>query len=141
MAGIDDRTVKEAEVHFRMVTAIPPSKMKLTQQDPEIYEQFRKLFPTFNVERINEKNLKNHESWKQLSSYFEGKVKDVERSCLLRKDATREFGNQNMTLVTRIQFLAIEIARNKEEVNDTIFSIYQKMKNAGPSSGGCCSRC
>lgn len=45
---------------------------------------------------------------------------------LIRTDASKEFSPENSILVVRIQFLAIEIARNREGFNDDIRKLYAK---------------
>jgi Polysaccharide biosynthesis len=45
---------------------------------------------------------------------------DYSFGTLLRAKSTEEFSPENAIFVVRIQFLAIEIARNKEGLNDSI---------------------
>jgi hypothetical protein len=45
---------------------------------------------------------------------------------LIRIDSNLDYSEENTTLVPRIQFYAIEIARNKEGKNDTIKAKYGK---------------
>jgi hypothetical protein len=47
-------------------------------------------------------------------------VEDYSFGTLLRADASKEYSEDNSILVTRIQFYAIELARNKEGVNDLL---------------------
>lgn len=45
---------------------------------------------------------------------------------LIRADASKEFSPDNSILVVRVQWMAIEIARNREGFNDNIRSLYAK---------------
>merc|ERR1712154_167868 len=124
-----EKAFKEAEVHFKLITSLKPSMLKLCQQDDEIYSVFREQFPKFNVEMVDEDSMKTKEGkekWRPFCNHFEDKVEDFNRGSLLRTDASKEFGQDNCTLTTRIQFLAIEIARNREGANDKIYNEHNK---------------
>jgi hypothetical protein len=63
--------------------------------------------------------------WRSFIEKFD-KLDDFSFGTLLRTDASKEFGPDNSTFVVRIQFLAIEIARNREGCNDIIRKKYGK---------------
>lgn len=55
-------------------------------------------------------------------------MQDYSFGTLLRKDCEGEYTEENSILVPRIQFLAIELARNREGYNNGIRSKYKKSK-------------
>ncbi|NXO19510.1 PBDC1 protein, partial [Oriolus oriolus] len=62
-----------------------------------------------------------HQKWRPFCLRFEGVVEDFNYGTLLRLDSRREYSEENSIFATRIQFLAIEIARNREGWNDAVF--------------------
>lgn len=119
---------KHAETYQKLLTAIKPrSKLRLTKIDDEIYQSFRAKFPNLKIEIINEDQLKSAASkslWRDwLMQYKErDEIKDFHFGTLMRADCRKgyemETGGRNAIVVPRMQFLAIEIARNKEGLND-----------------------
>lgn len=59
------------------------------------------------------------EKWRGFCNAFED-VEDFNFGTLVRIDPKKEYSDENSILVTRIQFLAIEIARNREACNELI---------------------
>ncbi|KAL4231956.1 polysaccharide biosynthesis domain containing protein 1 [Mactra antiquata] len=115
-----------AETYFNLISAVDPKLLKLTQLDDEIYKLFRESFSDFNVELLNEDEMKTpaaKEKWRQFCNQFEKKVEDFNMGTLIRLDSKKEFSESNSTIVVRIQFLAIEIARNREGYNDGLRKI------------------
>lgn len=96
--------------------------MKLTPFDDQIYQTFREDFPNFNVGKVNENELKNPSAKHKWRTFIEkfNKLEDYSYGTLMRADASQDFGPDNSVLVVRIQFWAIEIARNREGFNDKI---------------------
>ena len=64
-----------------------------------------------------------------------GSFQDYNFGTLLRLDPKEGYTSENTCFALRVQFLAIEIARNKEGANNTIY------RNSKPKAGGCCSKC
>ncbi|NWX32950.1 PBDC1 protein, partial [Notiomystis cincta] len=62
------------------------------------------------------------QKWRPFCLRFEGVVEDFNYGTLLRLDSRREYTEENTIFATRIQFFAIEIARNREGWNDEVFS-------------------
>lgn len=58
--------------------------------------------------------------WRPFCEQFKDEVEDYSFGTLLRLDCKEEFSQDNTTLVPRIQFYAIEIARNREGYNDIL---------------------
>jgi len=119
---------KHAETYEKLLTAIKPKgKLRLTKIDDEIYSSFRAAFPQLKIDIVNEDQLKsatNKVLWRDwLMQYKErDEVKDFHFGTLLRANCSKgyqmEMGGANAIIVPRMQFLAIEIARNKEGLND-----------------------
>jgi len=109
-----------AETYFKLISAVDPSLLKLTPQDDEIYKKFREEYPDYKVDVINENDMKSTEGkakWREFCECFKGKVEDYNMGSLLRLDCKEDINDKNTTLAPRIQFLAIEIARNREGLN------------------------
>lgn len=97
--------------------------LKLTPVDDTIYKIFREEFPTLDVRIINEDELKctkGKAKWRPFCERFKKVVEDYSYGTLLRADASKDYTQENSMLVTRIQFYAIELARNREGINDDI---------------------
>ncbi|KAG6380364.1 polysaccharide biosynthesis-domain-containing protein [Boletus reticuloceps] len=89
-------------------------------------------FPEFNAEghekllKLDEDSLKSEEGkkrWRDFINQYETKVKDFNFGSLIRTDATNEYTETNTIFVTRMQFYAIEIARNRLGLNDQAHEI------------------
>lgn len=91
--------------------------------DDTIYKIFREEFPTLDVRLIDEEELKSGKGkakWRPFCERFKKIVEDYSYGTLLRSDALKDYTQENSMLVTRIQFYAIELARNREGINDDI---------------------
>ncbi|GFG28177.1 hypothetical protein Cfor_07829, partial [Coptotermes formosanus] len=106
-----------------ILCSVDPKLLKLTPHDDYIYKTFREEFPDFRVDRLDEDALKSSEAkqkWRPFCEKFNNVVEDYSFGTLLRLDHTGEYSEQNTILVTRIQFYAIELSRNREGLNDCI---------------------
>jgi hypothetical protein len=119
------KAVHQMGAYWSLITAIPPSKLKLTKFDDEIVEKFFEAFPEFNNKEklaiLNEDELKTKEAkerWRDYIKNFDGKIEDFNFGTLLRKDASDEYSEENTIFVVRIQFYAFELARNRFGLND-----------------------
>ncbi|XP_015255001.1 PREDICTED: protein PBDC1 [Cyprinodon variegatus] len=59
--------------------------------------------------------------WRAFCNQFEGIVEDFNYGTLLRLDCEKDYSEENTIFATRVQFFAVEIARNREGCNDTVF--------------------
>ncbi|NXB77552.1 PBDC1 protein, partial [Donacobius atricapilla] len=66
------------------------------------------------------------QKWRPFCLRFEGLVEDFNFGTLLRLDSRREYSEENTIFATRIQFLAVEIARNREGCNDRVYGSAQQ---------------
>eukprot|EP00735_Rhodelphis_limneticus_P000581 TRINITY_DN11035_c0_g1::TRINITY_DN11035_c0_g1_i1::g.18155::m.18155 TRINITY_DN11035_c0_g1::TRINITY_DN11035_c0_g1_i1::g.18155 ORF type:complete len:160 (+),score=26.48,sp/Q9D0B6/PBDC1_MOUSE/52.76/1e-45,Polysacc_synt_4/PF04669.8/1.7e-20,Aromatic_hydrox/PF11723.3/0.083 TRINITY_DN11035_c0_g1_i1:49-528(+) len=117
------RAFKHADTYWNLLTRIDPMKLKLTKLDDDLYADFRKEFPDFRVQKITEDDLKAEESkntWRPFLMKYEKEVQDYNMLTLLRLDASMPYSETNTTVVPRVQFYAIEIARNREGFNSKL---------------------
>ncbi|KAG0057375.1 hypothetical protein BGZ83_010834 [Gryganskiella cystojenkinii] len=118
------KAMHHAETYFNLLEAIDGSKLKLTKIDDEIFADYLLTFGP-EVPRIDildeEKDFKSpamKEKWRNfINRYDGGKVADYNFGSLLRIDASQDYTQENTMFVTRMQFLTIEIARNKAGLN------------------------
>lgn len=111
-------------VHFNLISSVPPRRLKLSKKDDLIYHQFREDFPDFKVNLISIDDLKSNEAkakWRSFCEKFKESVEDYNFATLLRLDCNQDYNEKNTLVTPRIQFLAIEIARNREGHNDIIY--------------------
>ncbi|VDN99469.1 unnamed protein product [Rodentolepis nana] len=116
-----------AEVHYDILSAVPDAKiLRLSPFDDKIYAAFCKAFPDFDVDRFTEDDIKSDEKkvlWREFCDSFEGVVDDFNRGTLLRLDSSQEYSETNTCIVPRVQYLAIEIARNRRGINNQIHKV------------------
>jgi len=111
-----------------LLEKIPPRSLKLTRYDDEIFEHIMREFPDFAAEphvglvALDEdwmKSKEGKERWRTFINAYEEKITDFNFGSLIRTDSTKEYSETNTIFVTRIQFYAIEISRNRLGLNDT----------------------
>ncbi|KAG0251141.1 hypothetical protein DFQ27_008971 [Actinomortierella ambigua] len=117
------KAMHHAETYFSLLEAMDGSKLKLTKIDDEIYNDWVASFGP-DLPRIDildeDKDFKSpamKEKWRNFIQKYEGKVTDYNFGSLLRIDVSQDYTRENTMFVTRIQFLTIEIARNKAGLN------------------------
>ncbi|KAH9274364.1 hypothetical protein BASA83_003362 [Batrachochytrium salamandrivorans] len=112
------KSFHHAETYFKLVSSVPARQVKLTPIDDEIYTAFRGEFPDLNVGVLKEledfKTEKAKAKWRDFIMKYEKKVQDFNFGTLLRNRSGEDYAQDNCFFVTRFQFLAIEIARNRE---------------------------
>ncbi|KIM62941.1 hypothetical protein SCLCIDRAFT_1214743, partial [Scleroderma citrinum Foug A] len=123
------KAVEHAQTYWALLEKVPPRQLKLSKLDDEIYDHVISEFPEL-VENEHEKLIKLDEDWlksedgkkrwRAFINAYEKKVKDFNFGSLIRTDARGEYSESNTIFVTRMQFYAIEIARNRLGLNDTI---------------------
>ncbi|GAA6024345.1 hypothetical protein JCM11491_000385 [Sporobolomyces phaffii] len=139
--------VEQAETYWKLITGIKPSTLKrLTKWDDEIYESFEKHFPDLledggkKLIRLNEDDIKSaagKKRWREFMMPFEKKVgkcslstDDYNFGTLLRFNAEDDYTEENSMFGYRVQFYAIEIARNRFGLNDKVYEAAQAEKNS-----------
>ncbi|CAN0000493.1 protein PBDC1 [Lampetra fluviatilis] len=109
-----------AEVHYNLLCSVDPRFLHLSPNDDEIYSAFRAAFPALPLQSLSHEHLKSPEAkekWRSFCLEFEGRVDDFNFGTLLRLESAEPYSESNTILATRIQFLAVEIARNREGLN------------------------
>lgn len=124
-------------VTFQLICSVDPKLLKLTPYDEQIYQIFREDFPNFNVGKVNDADIKSPVAKTKWRSFIEkfNKLEDYSYGTLMRADASQDFGQHNSILVVRIQFWAIEIARNREGYNDQIRYKYKPESTTNENDG------
>ncbi|CAL1709990.1 unnamed protein product [Somion occarium] len=126
------KAVEQAQTYWNLLEKVPPRQLKLTKLDDEIFEHLMKDFPELNQEpyegitKLDEEWMKSKdgkETWRKFIQAYEKKVQDYNFGSLIRTDAREEYSETNTIFVTRIQFYAIEIARNRLGLNDRAHEI------------------
>lgn len=115
----------------QILCSVDPKLLKLTPHDDAIYKAFRERFPDLRVDVIDENELKSEESkqqWRPFCEQFKDIVEDYSFGTLLRSDCSDEYSQDNSILTSRIQFYAIELARNREGFNDQIRQKFKPRK-------------
>lgn len=118
------KAVVQAETYWNLISKIKASSFKLTQHDDDIYETLLEDFPEFKekdkVAVINEEEMKSPAGktrWRNFCEKFK-EIDDYNFGTLLRTRADDEYSQENTIFAVRIQFYAIEIARNRLGLND-----------------------
>ncbi|ODV81118.1 DUF757-domain-containing protein [Suhomyces tanzawaensis NRRL Y-17324] len=118
------KAVMQAETYWGLLEKIPGSKLKLTQHDDEIFETLLTDFPEFKdpavAARVDESQMKSvagKAKWRTFCEKFD-EIEDYNFGTLLRVNANDEYSQDGTIFVVRIQFYAIEIARNRYGLND-----------------------
>lgn len=123
------KAVQHLEIYWRMLTLRPGSQLSFTKIDDQIYTHLRLSFPKFSTregvaETLVEDEIKSpggKKVWREFMMTYEKTVDDYNFGSLLRLDHTREYDQDNTIFVPRMQFLAVEIARNRFGLNDWVY--------------------
>ncbi|KAL4609293.1 protein PBDC1 [Arapaima gigas] len=119
------KAYQHAEIYFNLISSVDPKFLKLTKVDDKIYSAFRESFPDLHIQVLDPEKLKSAEAkekWRPFCNQFDGVVEDFNYGTLLRLDCQKDYTEENTIFATRIQFFAIEIARNREGYNSAIFN-------------------
>ena len=129
-----EKAFRHAQVYFKLICGINCTKLKLSKCDEELYQNFMVTFPRVNIEVIDEDKMKSvagKRRWRNFCNMFQYHVEDYNFGTLLRLDCKEGYSESNTTLVPRVQFLAIEVARNRQGLNMCHFG---KDPNPNPKS-------
>nr|CAD7394975.1 unnamed protein product [Timema cristinae] len=122
------KAMEHAEVYFNILCSVDPKLLRLTPHDNAIYTAFREEFPGLKLGKLTEEDLKSSEAkqkWRPFCEQFKDIIEDFSFGTLLRLDSEGEYSEENSILVSRIQFYAIELARNREGLNDCVRSTFK----------------
>ncbi|CDW57378.1 Polysacc synt 4 domain containing protein [Trichuris trichiura] len=132
---------ENADKHMDLISSCDCRFLHLSCCDEEIYSKFREAFPDMPLDMIDEEAMRSapmKERWRKFGELFKRKIPDYNFGTLLRCNVEGEYDSPNTILgkslviliyqfaigeiliVPKIQFLAIEIARNREGFNGRI---------------------
>lgn len=113
------------QTYWSILEKLPGSKLRLTKFDDDILAHFNREFPDFDLKgTIDEDEMKSKEGkekWRGFIQEYEKKVEDYNFGTLLRKNAGWEYGEEETIFAVRMQFYAVEIARNRAGLNDWVY--------------------
>ncbi|KAJ3774696.1 DUF757-domain-containing protein [Lentinula raphanica] len=121
------KAVEQAQTYWNLLAKVQPKELRLTKIDDEIFQHTMEAFPELAQEpyeiltKLDEdwmKSPEGKERWRKFITSYEKKVKDHNFGSLIRMDARDEYAEKNTIFVTRIQFYAIEISRNRLGLNN-----------------------
>ncbi|KXJ86926.1 putative polysaccharide biosynthesis protein, partial [Microdochium bolleyi] len=118
------KAVQHLETYWAILEKVPGSKLRLTKIDDEILEHLKRDFPEFDpAATIDEDELKSKsgkERWRKFMMAYEKRVDDYNFGTIVRTAANVEYEEHTTIFVPRMQFYALEIARNRAGLNDWI---------------------
>ncbi|KAF9484291.1 DUF757-domain-containing protein [Pholiota conissans] len=126
------KAVEQAQTYWNLLEKVEPKDLKLTKYDDEIFDHMMKTFPELadppyeKLTKIDEDWMKSADGkkrWREFIESYKEKVKDYNFGSLIRTNARDEYGEANTIFVTRIQFYAFEIARNRLGLNEKAHQI------------------
>ncbi|KAF7728591.1 polysaccharide biosynthesis domain containing protein 1 [Apophysomyces ossiformis] len=112
-----------AETYFKLISSFDASKLRLTNIDDEILKDFEENFPEIDVLHLDEKHFKSPEAkekWRTWINKYEKRVNEFNFGSLIRIDARDDYTEQNTMFGVRMQFYAVEIARNRKGLNAAV---------------------
>ncbi|KAK0630412.1 putative polysaccharide biosynthesis protein [Bombardia bombarda] len=126
------KAVMHMTTYWSILEKVKGSTLRLTKIDDEIYEHLQKDFPEFDpAQTIDEDEMKSKsgkERWRNFMMAYEKRVDDYNFGTMLRSNPAWEYGEKETIFAPRMQFYAVEIARNKKGLNDWIYENAQKEK-------------
>ncbi|CAK7218357.1 hypothetical protein SBRCBS47491_003482 [Sporothrix bragantina] len=126
------KAVQHMETYWAILERVRGSTLRLTKLDEEIMEHLSTDFPEFDpAVPINEDEMKSKtgkERWRKFMMAYEKKVDDYNFGTMMRIAPNVEYGRDETIFVPRMQFYAIEIARNRKGLNDWIYEKAQAEK-------------
>ncbi|GAQ37742.1 hypothetical protein AtubIFM55763_006716 [Aspergillus tubingensis] len=124
------KAVEHLMTYWSILEKVPGSKLRLTKMDDEILESFQKEFPDFDpAETLDEDKMKSKEGkekWRNWINQYEKIIEDFNFGTMLRASPKVEYDRDTTIFAMRMQFYAVEIARNRAGLNDWIYERAQK---------------
>ncbi|KAI4289905.1 MAG: hypothetical protein L6R35_000821 [Caloplaca aegaea] len=119
------KAVQHMATYWSILEKMKGSQLRLTKIDDDILEHFQKAFPEFDPsETIDEDKMKSKEGkerWREFMMAYEKKIDDYNFGTMLRANPRFEYGEKETIFAMRMQFYAIEIARNRQGLNDWVY--------------------
>ncbi|KAI4193541.1 MAG: hypothetical protein LQ346_003897 [Caloplaca aetnensis] len=124
------KAVQHMTTYWSILEKMKGSQLRLTKIDDEILEHFQRAFPEFDPrETIDEEKMKSKEGkerWREFMMAYEKKIDDYNFGTMLRANPKFEYGEKETIFAMRMQFYAIEVARNRQGLNDWVYEQAQK---------------
>ncbi|XP_062051211.1 protein PBDC1-like [Lepus europaeus] len=133
------RAMQLAEVYYKLISAVDPQFLKLTKVDDQIYSEFQKIVEKLKIDALGPEEPKSElakEKWRPFCLKFKGIVEDFNYGTLLQLDCTQSYTEESTIFASRIQFLAIENAQNREGCNKAVYIRVQHKGEKAAVSGG-----
>lgn len=119
------KVVQQMETYWKILERKRGSELRLTRIDDEIFEHFKKDFPDFDPSAtIIEDEMKSKagkERWRNFINVYDKRIEDFNFGAMLRANPKFEYGEKETIFAVRMQFYAVEIARNRAGLNDWIY--------------------
>lgn len=120
--------VQQMLTYWSILEKVRGSQLRLTRLDNEILDHLHEAFPDFDpAEPLDEDKMKSKEGkerWRTFVNVYEKgdkKIEDYNFGTMLRRSAKTEYGEKETMFALRMQFYAVEIARNRAGLNDWIY--------------------
>ncbi|KAJ5128865.1 DUF757-domain-containing protein [Penicillium atrosanguineum] len=124
------KAVEHLMTYWSILEKVKGSQLRLTKMDDAIYVHFMTEFPDFNpASTIIEDDMKSKagkERWRNFVNQYEETIEDYNFGTIIRARADEEYEQHNTIFGVRMQFYAVEIARNRAGLNDWIYEKAQK---------------
>ncbi|CAI7635820.1 polysaccharide biosynthesis protein [Penicillium manginii] len=119
------KAVEHLMTYWAILEKVKGSQLRLTKMDDLIYVSFMKEFPDFNpAAPLDEDAMKSKagkEKWRNWVNQFEKEVEDFNFGTMIRSRPDVEYDQDTTIFGLRMQFYAIEIARNRAGLNDWVY--------------------
>ncbi|KAL3443440.1 putative polysaccharide biosynthesis protein [Aspergillus insuetus] len=126
------KAVEHLMTYWSILEKVPGSQLRLTKIDDEIYEHFKAEFPDFDpaatIDEDQMKSKEGKEKWRNWINQYEKKIHDFNFGTMLRANPKTEYEQDNTIFAMRMQFYAVEIARNRAGLNDWVYEQAQAKK-------------
>ena len=136
------KACQHADVYFNLLCTVGDcTKLRLTPHDDVVYEAFQEQFTDLTVEVVSDDLLKSADAktkWRAFCMQFENVVDNYNFGTLLRLDCRQDYSQANTTLVPRVQFLALEIARNRRGLNSGLKERYSSSGKSDDKDSASC---
>ncbi|KAJ8188268.1 hypothetical protein LV164_004772 [Aspergillus fumigatus] len=119
------KAVEHLMTYWAILEKVRGSQLRLTKMDDDIYEHFKREFPDFDpaapIDEDSMKSKEGKEKWRKFIKEYEKKISDYNFGTILRVSPGVEYDQDTTIFAMRMQFYAIEIARNRAGLNDWIY--------------------
>ncbi|VDK77825.1 unnamed protein product [Onchocerca ochengi] len=105
---------ERANIHMSLLLTCNTKELTMHKKFNVIYDKFREIFPNMNVEKGE-----NKQQWFIFCEHFKEEIEDYNLATIMRIRANGAYSEENTIIVPKIIFLAVEIARNKEGLNES----------------------